>query len=169
MYTTCARKLCSRGYIVVSSWVLIKLTGDCGRSKARRAARRRPVQQQQQQQQQRQPATAGSDVCERYRYLREGICVELAYNRRADLLIRNPAAPLTRVPRAVFSARTQYLVAVSSAWPFPPFCSRGTLSLPGMRTLLKIRARSRPKFLPPSRLVPATFSKSGYVNSWRVD
>ena len=128
VHATCARKLCSRGYIVVSSWVLIKLSGDCGRSKARRAAQRRPVhrhqqhqQQQQQQQQQRQPATAGSDVCERYRYLREGICVELAYNRRADLLIRNPAAPLTRVPRTVFSARTQYLVAVSSAWPSPPF------------------------------------------------
>lgn len=26
-----------------------------------------------------------ADVCERYRYLRERICVELAYNRRADL------------------------------------------------------------------------------------
>lgn len=52
-----------------------------GRGKRRRSSR----------QQQRQPATAASDVCERYRYLVEGICVELAYNRRADLLIRNPA------------------------------------------------------------------------------
>lgn len=72
-----------------SPWILIKPAGrrlgeeeeEEGGGGRRRSSR----------QQQRQPATAASDVCERYRYLVEGICVELAYNRRADLLIRNPA------------------------------------------------------------------------------
>lgn len=83
-------KLCTnRGVCIYSClpplWILIKPAGrrlgEEGEGRRRRSSR----------QQQRQPATAASDVCERYRYLVEGICVELAYNRRADLLIRNPA------------------------------------------------------------------------------
>lgn len=51
-------KLCSRGYIVVSSWVLIKPAGDCGRFELRRAAlgtaEAAGTASEQQQQQQRQ-------------------------------------------------------------------------------------------------------------------
>lgn len=116
-------------------------------------------QQQQREQQQRQPATAGSDVCERYRYLREGICVELAYNRRADLLIRNPAVLLTRVPRAVFSARTQYLVAVSSPWPFPPFWLPWDPNAARYAIPLKIRVRFPAQIFPSPRLATASLAQ----------
>lgn len=75
-----------------SPWILIKPAGRrLGEEKEEKEEEGGGGRRRSSRQQQRQPATAASDVCERYRYLVEGICVELAYNRRADLLIRNPA------------------------------------------------------------------------------
>lgn len=130
--TTCARHMCaklriSHGYIVVFPWILIKPTqGTAGGSGGRggtgeatatvaaaaaaaatsTAARAGAGAGTATAAAATAEATAGSaDICERYRYLREGICVELAYNRRADLLIRNPAVPRLHVSRELYSLR----------------------------------------------------------------
>lgn len=132
--TTYARHMCaklriSHGYIVVFPWILIKPGGpravpgveEKQEKQEKQQQQQQHRQQQQQQRRQRQAraeavtatataATAGAtavlaDVCERYRYLREGICVELAYNRRADLLMRNPAVPRLHVSRELYSLR----------------------------------------------------------------
>jgi len=46
-----------------------------------------------------------ADVCERYRYLRKGICVELAYNRRARSAHTESRGPRLHVSRELYSLR----------------------------------------------------------------
>jgi hypothetical protein len=135
VYATCARSYVSHGYIVVLPRILIKpgrggppeerAGGAASSGSGSQQRQRQQLQRQRPQRQQRQRRRDGSgstaatgsngsngyrgpppaDVCERYRYLRKGICVELAYNRRARSAHTESRGPRLHVSRELYSLR----------------------------------------------------------------